>query len=223
MSNIKHLNILIIDDHPMIVQGYINCLSDKTILGKSPKFSIAHNCKDAFKIINSAQGRTPFDIALIDQSLPVYEEENVFCGGDLALLLKKKNANCKIIMITFNSKIITVYNLIQRVCPHGFIIKCDINSENLVEVIQSILLGATYHSCSVKKLLQQLYNKELLLDDVNRKILLFLAKGYKIKEIEIQVSLSMSAIQRRISQMKDAFNLKEENNLVREALFQDFL
>ena len=45
----------------------------------------------------------------------------------------------------------------------------------------------------------------------------------KIKDLEKIVSLSISPIQRRIAQMKDAFEVKEDGSLLKEAFKQGFL
>jgi hypothetical protein len=52
---------------------------------------------------------------------------------------------------------------------------------------------------------------------------LYLSKGYKIKDLEKIVSLSISPIQRRIAQMKEVFDVKEDSSLVKEAFKQGFL
>ena len=217
------MNILLIDDHPMIIQAYISCLSDEIKMEKRSEFTVASNCTDAFNIIDNIASNNKFDLALIDQSLPAFHEEKLVCGGDLALLLQKKNQNCKIIIITSHSEFIIIYNLLQKVAPNGFIIKNDVNAESLVEGVQKVLKGNTFYSCSVEKIMQEIRSKEIMLDDINRKIILYLSKGYKIKELEPIISLSVSAIKRRIAQMKEAFNTNEDNTLVKEAILQGFI
>lgn len=62
-----------------------------------------------------------------------------------------------------------------------------------------------------------------MFDDINRQILMYLSKGYKIKDLEKIISLSISPIQRRIAQMKDAFDVKEDSSLVKEAILLGFI
>lgn len=217
------MNILIIDDHPIIVQAYISCFSDKKFVDEVPTFSIARNCQEGFAIIEKLIDELYFDLAIIDQRLPVYHEKNIFCGADLALLLKAKNPTCKIIIITSHSEVITIYNLFKKVSPSGLIIKNDVDTESLYEGVKQVLAGNVFHSSSVKKVLQEILKKELMVDDINRQILVYLSKGYRIRDIEEMVSLTISPIQRRIAQMKDAFNVNEDSSLVKEAIIQGFL
>lgn len=83
--------------------------------------------------------------------------------------------------------------------------------------------GSQIQSCSVKKVIQDIWKKELMIEDTNREILLYLSKGNKIKDIERITKISMSTIQRRIAHMKDAFNVSEDSSLIKEAILQGFL
>ena len=62
-----------------------------------------------------------------------------------------------------------------------------------------------------------------MVDDINRQILFFLSKGYKMKEVEEMVFLSGSAVQKRIASMKKAFEVSNDGSLVKEAIQQGFL
>lgn len=126
-------------------------------------------------------------------------------------------------MITSHSEVLIVYDLQKRVQPNGLINKGDVDIQSLRQGILQVLDGKTFHSSKVRTILQAILKKDLMLDVVNRQILDYLHKGYKIKDIQVIVSLSMSAIQRRIAQMKDAFNVGEASSLVKEALQQGFL
>jgi hypothetical protein len=46
------LNILIVDDHPMTVDSYINLLSGTDFQKNEPSFIKSYNCEDAYKKIN---------------------------------------------------------------------------------------------------------------------------------------------------------------------------
>lgn len=217
------MNILLIDDHPMVIQSYINCLTGHTLPNSVPKFTVAMNCKDAFALIDNMKPNHQFDLALIDHRLPVYNEKSMLNGSDLALMLKEKNKQCKIVIITGHSEIMTVYTILKNVIPNGFMIKNDLTSESLVKGFQQVMSGTTYYSSRVKVILQEVFNKELLTDSTNREILFYLSKGYRIKELEGIVQLSSSSIKRRIAQMKVAFGISEGCSLVKEAILQGYL
>ncbi len=217
------MQIFIVDDHPLVVDAYLRCLSQDLIFSEPPKFTIAQNCKEGFEIINELSDEPFFDLAIIDQSLPKYEKKNILCGSHLALMLQKKHPKCKIIMITGHSEIITIYDLVKTVAPHGLIVKGDVTFENLRTAVLQIVEGSKFYSSTVERIIQNIWKKDLLVDDVNREILMHLYKGYKIQELEKIVSLSVSAIKRRIAQMKEVFEVSEESSLVKEAIRQGFI
>lgn len=217
------MKILIIDDHPMIVDAYINTLSQKKVFPELPTFTVVNTCEEAYLLIDALTDVNSFDLAIIDQRLPPFAEKNILCGTDLALLLKKKKPHCKIIICTSHSEILLVYSILKKVEPEGFIVKSDLDSESLCAGIIKVSQGLSFYSSTVAFIIAEIGKKELLLDECNRQILDYLHKGYKIKDIQVVVSLSMSAIQRRIAQMKEAFNVSEASSLVKEALLQGFL
>jgi DNA-binding NarL/FixJ family response regulator len=214
------MNVLIVDDHPMTVSGYRDSLSGSALFSSPMHFFKACNCEEAyFKLQTSAV----LDLALIDFGLPPFPLKDIFSGSDLATVVRKLHPQCKVIIITAHTEVITVYNLFKNTKPDGLIIKNDLTPENLPRAVVEVLSGAVFQSSTVKKVLQELWKKELMIDDSNREILMYLSKGNKIKDIERSTSLSMSTIQRRIAHMKDAFNVAEDSTLVKEAILQGFL
>lgn len=214
------MNILIVDDHPLTVSGYTDTLSRIQVLSNSSSFLQAYNCEDAFcKIMTNSI----LDLAIIDYGLPSFPAQHLFSGSDLAQIVKQNHPNCKIIIITAHTEILVVYEIYKNSKPDGLILKNDLNPENLGTFVLEVINGTSFQSKSVKKVIQDIWKKEVMIDDVNRKILMYLYKGNKIKDIEGLTKLSMSTIQRRIAQMKDAFNVTEESSLVKEAISQGFL
>ena len=218
------MNILLIDDHPMLIQAYIDCLSKTTLFTSIPKFTIAYSYKDAFKLINEDNNlEKKFHFAFITQSISRFQEEHIYCGGDIALLIQKKNNDCKIIISVSNIQTAMVYDLLKRVQPNALMIKNDINSNSLLEAVLKVKQGDFYYSAGVTIVIQQIWNKNVLANDINRKILILLAKGYKIKEVQEIVLLSPSAIKRRIAHIKVVLDITNDSTLIKEACQMNFI
>jgi DNA-binding NarL/FixJ family response regulator len=214
------MNILVVDDHPITVFGYIESLSLKGFFPQMPSFFKAYSCEEAIARLSSS---IAFHLAIIDYDLPSCDDENISSGIDLAKLVQRKHPNCKIIIITAHTKVLIVYSILKKIQPEGLMVKKDITPDNLPEKVLKILKGTNYQSPTVKNIIKEIWKKDLFVDDTNRQILLYLSKGYKIKKIEQSLLLSISAIQRRIAQMKVAFDVKEDSSLVEEAITQGFL
>ena len=99
MEKSKTVKILMVDDHPSMLEGY------KTILGyNSQGFEIktksAHTCESAYEIITDIELKNYFEVAFLDYSLPIYEEKNINNGEDLAELIKKYSPKTKFLVVT---------------------------------------------------------------------------------------------------------------------------
>ncbi|MFP9098813.1 response regulator [Flavobacterium sp. RHBU_24] len=214
------MNILLVDDHPFTTDGY------KTVMLKSfaenvTNIAIAASCKAAYDAVAAA--RDSFTLAVIDQNLPAYDEKKLRNGTDIALLLRKTMPSCKIIMITAHTEILVLYDIFKRVNPEGFVTKSELTPENLGNAAKAITGGDTYISTTVSNSITEVWKKELMVDDTNRQILFFMAKGYKAMELANLVFLSDSSIQKRIASMKKAFGVIDNSSLVKEAIQQGFL
>lgn len=218
------MNILLVDDHPMTVEGFMNALLLVNFTKNKAVFTKAYNCKQGYlAIIKTSKTSPPFDLAIIDQDLPSYSEQSMASGSDLALLIRKNMPDCKIIMITAHTEVIIIYDMVKNVRPDGLINKNDISPRNLQHIVTEVMQGIQYHSPIIKDCINEIQKKELLFDDFNRQILSYLSKGFKVKELEDVVHLSTSTIQKRVILMKNAFDVTDDSGLVKEAMKQGFI
>lgn len=218
------MNIFIVDDHPMTVEGYVNALLVAPFGLFKPAFTKAYNCEEAYNTLSrTSAAKELFDIAIVDKGLPGYEMKSILSGSDLAILIREKMPNCKIIMITAHTEVIIVYDIAKKIRPEGLIIKNDITPEKLQRAVMEVMQGNQYKSPIVKSCINEIWKKELMIEDQNRQIILYLSKGFKIKELEEIICLTTSAIQKRIIRMKKAFEVTDDTGLVKEAIKQGFI
>lgn len=216
------MNVLIIEDHPFTATAYSNILYEDNT--KNTIIVKALDCKQGYDAIVSARENAQhFDLAIIDYNLPSYREKNIFSGADLALLIRKNFESCKLIIITSHNEILIVYDLVRKINPDGLAIKSDINVDNLHDLFNDVINGKLYRSPQIKACVQEIWAKDFILDDYNRKILQYLAKGYRIKDLEKVVTLSSSAIHSRIIKLKKAFDAKDERDLIRKIFDEHYL
>ena len=91
-------NILLVDDHPAILNGYLSVLgfNDKGI-EFVPTF--CYNCEDAYHAITNPEQVNLFDFIFLDRSLPPFPEKKIKSGEDLAVLAREYQNKAKIIKI----------------------------------------------------------------------------------------------------------------------------
>ena len=197
----RDLKILIVDDHPMTVNGYINVLSDENIEGHNLIFTKALDCKQAYDLITSQH----FDIAYLDLSLPPYEEKNITSGFDLGVLIRKTIPDCVIIILTMHSEASLVDRLIKDINPEGILCKSDIDIDEFVNAFKIIFDGEKYMSNKIMKSLRDKDFDKYDLDSYDRQILMRLSEGILTKNIPNYVPLSLSAIEKRKANLKNMF------------------
>lgn len=201
MKNRKK-HILVIDDHPMNSDAYINLIRSKEEFNKTI-FHKGTDCHTAYKLIKQAEiTETPFDVALIDISIPEYREQKLLSGTDVAILIRNTFPDCIIIMLTMHNESLVLFNAYKQVNPEGFISKNYIDFEMFPEVFDRIVNIENYFSPSINNAIQQLLKKTLSWDEFDTQILLFLEKGIQTKDLPEYINLSLSTIEKRKAAIK---------------------
>lgn len=196
----KELRILIVDDHPMTVNGYVNVLSEDGMEGYDLQFSKALSCQEAYKIIINPATRP--DIAYLDLSLPPYPEEKIFSGLDLGMLIRRLYPECTIIFLTMHSEASLIERLMEATSPQGILCKSDIDIDEFLKAFRIIFSGEIYYSNKIQKSLKDRTLNNFNLDKYDRQILMRLSEGIPAGMIPNYVPLSLPAIEKRIAHVK---------------------
>lgn len=216
------IKMLIVDDHPAMVEGY------KSIFSVSEWHDMmtvesAYNCETALKAVTA--NNVFFDVALLDIILPPYEKENLHSGEDVAVRIRQHLPKCKIIMLTSHADSFTLYSLIKKINPEGLLVKSDFKPDELLQAFGQVLDGEIYHSSTVRQCLKAMQTKEMYLDTLNRRIITLLAKGIKTKNLPGYLNLSISAVDKRKAQIKEIFDIGKgsDEDIIREAQKNGFI
>lgn len=211
------MRILMVDDHPTQLDGYKIILAYNN-QGIEIDATMAYNCKAAFEIITNPD-TLAFDMVFLDLNLPGYPEELLKSGEDLAYLVKKYFPDAKIIMLTSHSESFVLYNIVKKIKPNAFLVKSDFGGEELLMAFDTVIKNETYYSETVTASIQELLSREEYLDTYNRQIITLLAQGVMTKNLPEHLNLSMSAVEKRKSQIKDYFCIEKgsDEDIVREA------
>ena len=207
-------NVLIIEDHPLIVEGYRSMLSSNYPM----QMTSVSNCEETYRLF--ANGPiNKFDIIFLDWILPVFKEQKLYDGGDLIPLIKKHSPNSKLIILTSHTDAITLYQIIKKAEPDALLCKVDFIPADFPYICAILNRDEKYYSRTVQKHIKQITSRTVFLDNYNRQIILLLSKGIKTKNIPQYLSLSISAIDKRKAQIKDYFLLEKGNDedIIKEA------
>lgn len=216
------MNILIVDDHPLIVDSYVTLLS--TIeSNENTSFHLAYNCKQAYEKINVLKASdTPLDVAFIDVNLPPYEEMNLRSGDEIGSLVKQRFPDCSLIIISMHCDPVWVNRIAKTLNPLGFISKNDINYKSFPSIMEAITNKETYYTASIVEAQKEFIIKNIDWDEHDSKIIQLIADGVKTKDLTKYIPLSLSAIEKRKANLKkqlifkggtDAELIERVNNL----------
>lgn len=211
-------NILIVDDHPFIIQGYKNAITRYNPNQFEFFITEAKDCKSGYNIITDPE-TLAFDIAFLDISMPSYAEKGMFSGEDLAKLINEYMPNCKIILLTMYTELLKIKTIIDNINPLGLVIKNDLTFDELLFGFDKVINNETYYSQSIQKMIEQSEQETLEIDLFDKQILFHISKGTKTKDIPQYVPISLNAIEKRKLNLKKILDIKDETDieLVREA------
>ena len=211
------MNILIVDDHPFIIQAYKNALDKYSLQGYEFDVTQANNCKSGYE--NIVDAKKPFDVAFFDISMPEYAEKGIYSGEDLASLIKTEMPNCKVILLTMHTELLKINNIIKNINPNGLIIKNDLTFDELIFAFDKIINNESYYSQTVIKLVGQAQYNNIELDAFDKQILFHLSKGVKTKDLPQYIPLSLSAIEKRKLNIREILEVSggSDIDLINEA------
>lgn len=215
----KRFKVLIVDDHPMIVEGYKNALlgidSDRYKL----TITTANSCDSAYEKIVDVIDNKPYDVIFFDVKLPPSADGKILSGEDLGVKTRALLPATKIVILTMFNDGFRIQNIIKNVNPDGFLIKSDITSDELVRAFEIITKDPPYYSHTVSKLIRKKMSSNIVLDEIDRSILYHLSKGIKTKNLPNYIKLSLAAIEKRKKHLRDVFeiNIGGDKSLLEKA------
>jgi len=221
------LKILIVDDHPMIVEAYKNILTSADFDKYDLSIDTADSCDAAIRKIEISAKKTPYNLMFFDVKLPPSSDGSIISGEGLAVYAKKKLPDVKIAILTMFDENYRIHNILNSANPDGLLIKNDVTSKEFLTAFEIILNNPPYYSRTVAKYFrkQTMNFQDSLLDEVNRKIVFHLSKGVKTKNLTNYINLSLSAIEKRKNQIKGLLGLGKvsDEELIREARKRGFI
>lgn len=215
-----------IDDHPMIIEGYQNTLQFTKKSNQELYIDIANNCDEAVKFMEKSMANAlPYDVLFIDISLPPSKDGLMQSGEDLAEYARIIMPKSKIIILTMFNEAFRIHNIIKTIDPEGFLIKSDLTSSELASAFQAVLRNPPFYSGTVNSIIRKSITTDIVIDDKNRKILHLLSQGVRTKNLAAHLNISLSAVEKRKKQLKDLFLVEDgqDETLIEEARKKGFV
>lgn len=210
----KFTNVLIVEDEPLITNSLKNALKTLNNALEDTQFKIktAEDCDTALIEIDNAVKATPFDLAILDVSIPPAPNKKIFSGEDLGLELRSLFPDIKIVVFTTHNDNYRINNILKSLNPDGFLIKSDVDFKGLIEAINTVLSSPPYYSKGVLSLVRLHISNDFVLDKIDRELLYQLSKGTKTKDLPNFIRLSKGGIERRKRNLREVFCVENGND-----------
>jgi DNA-binding NarL/FixJ family response regulator len=204
------IKILIIDDHPLVIDGV------KTMLKDVDYLQISGSVKTGREALAWLEQHSDTDIALLDINLPDMD------GLRLCELIRAKNKTLKIIGLTYVNEAGIITQLIKK-GGNGYLLK-NMEREELITAIDQVMDGSIYLSKAAnEKIVQQLQAYQLPGNGVpsltrrEKEILQLLIKGLTSQEIAGKLFLSTFTVDTHRKNMLQKFNVHNTQALINVA------
>jgi DNA-binding NarL/FixJ family response regulator len=199
--------ILIIDDHPVVVEGILKLIKDNRV---EDECIVAYSANESIRILKFFNP----DLIMLDYSLP---DGN---GIDLCKEILKKNKNFKILGIS-SFKEQSIMKEMLKCGAMGFVLK-NASNEEILEAIDDVLKGKKY----LCDLTSEITNSENINYTVTRReieVLKLIAEGFTNNEIAQKLFISPLTIDSHRKNLLLKFNARNTAVLIKMAAKKGYI
>lgn len=191
-------NILLVDEHSFVLEAYENLLKNTTTFKIENLFK-ATSIEKAISIMNEVE---QIDMAFFGINLSKNNIFKIEDGIDLAQYFKSKHPFAKTGFITMHSEFCVLLKAIHFIKPNVFISKTDVDSFTFSSVFNALKNDEHFYSKDMLDVYKWAKQSQIKLDIYDFQILTQTNKGIKTKELTNYLPLSLSAIEKRKSNLK---------------------
>lgn len=206
------INIIIVDDHPIVLEGLRIMLKNEPLFHISESFTSGAGILDFIKLNNT-------DIVLLDITLPDVN------GIELCKEIKKISQNTSVIMFSNRSERSIIMQAIQNGAS-GYLLK-NTSLKELIDCIKGALSGNIVFCNETKQMIGKPSKNELLsiprLTKREKQILQLVAEGKTSVTIAEELHLSSLTVDTHRKNLLQKFQAKNSIELIKLAVQQNFI
>lgn len=203
------LNVVIIDDHPVVLQGF------SFMLQNIPGIRLAETFTDADAGL-AYVGREAVDIVLLDINMPGKN------GIDACSEIRQLNPDCKVIAISN----INEHSIIQRMLQtgaSGYLLKNAARDE-VVDAIHKVVSGKIGLSKNIQDIIDGVKSGDLpVITRREKEVLQWLAKGLNSTEIGEKIFISPLTVESHRRNLLQKFKVTNVAALIHNAMEMKYI
>ncbi len=204
MTNECKIRVLLVDNHPLVLDGL------RAVLETYDDIEIAGAASNARAALEVAQTANP-DVVLMDINMPLLN------GIDAIELFKRQLPNVRILMLSMHDSREYISTSIMRGAS-GYILK-DVSTNEIVTAIHAVASGGTYFSSGVSEaLLDGGEKRSEGLSVRENDVLVLVAEGGSNREIAARLGISEATVETHRKNIKKKLGIASTAGLTRYAI-----
>jgi len=198
------VNILVVDDHSMVIEGM------KAILSKIPSVTLAATAVNAFEAIAALRGH-PVDVAFVDINMPDIS------GIELCAKIKKEFPAVHVLALSTFKQRSYVSQMIANGAS-GYLLK-SAGKEEIEEAIHTVITGKMFFSIDINNTTVEPPSDDEppTLTRREKEILQFIAEGMTNNEIAAKIFVSPYTVDTHRKNLLSKFEVSNTAMLIKKA------
>ncbi|UJQ93919.1 response regulator transcription factor [Mariluticola halotolerans] len=206
MSIRRLIKVLLVDDHPLVLEGI------QAIIETYSHIEVVGATCSARKALDIAT-RTEPDVVMMDINMP---ELN---GLDAIELFKEQLPNSRLLMLSMHDSREYISTSVMYGAS-GYVLK-DVSTNEIIAAIDAVAAGGTYFSSGVSDVLMRMKDNQKPCGPLTTReqaVLLLVAEGKSSKDVAIQLEISARTVETHRKNIKKKLGISTTAGLTRYAI-----
>ena len=199
----EKIQVLIVDDHPMVIEGMRSLLSNLDFVG------IAGTAVNAFEAVALLKTR-PVDVAIVDINLPDVN------GIELTAKIAKEFPRVKVLAMSTFKERSYISRMIQSGAS-GYLIK-SASADEIAEAVLTAYEGKLYLSLDVNAIDRSVTAEPPILSRREKEVLEHIAEGLTSPQIAAKLFISLHTVDTHRKNILTKFNVNNTAALIKLAV-----
>lgn len=206
MSNRRLIKVLLVDDHPLVLEGIravIETFSHVEVVGATS------SAKEALVIA----GCTEPDVVMMDINMPDLN------GLDAIELFKEQHPKTRLLMLSMHDSREYISTSVMYGAS-GYVLK-DVSTSEIIAAIEAVAAGGTFFSSGVSDVLMRIDESQKFtgpLTTREQSVLLLVAEGKSSKDVAHLLDISTRTVETHRKNIKKKLGISTTAGLTRYAI-----
>jgi DNA-binding NarL/FixJ family response regulator len=196
------INVTIVDDHPIVLEGLKNLLSNREDIRVAGYFETGNAALHSYTLLNT-------NVLLLDINLPDIN------GVELCRQIRKTDKDVRIIALSVHNERPVVKSMLQS-GANGYILKNSVGEE-IVQAIHKTMTGETYICTKTREVLRNIDEGLTEIPRITRRekeILTLISKGQTTAQIAETLFISIYTVETHRKNLMNKFDVNSMASVI---------